>query len=292
MKDNEVLNKIEKELSYYNEDISNSINVKKKNSVKNIEKSEKVDNKIRTINVKKKQIIYDNIESLIYINLDERKDRNQLMQKYFQEFFPGKKIERFSAMTPDKAKNYEFIKSRLNGISWANIHPGIIGCYCSHYLILKQLLEKYKNKEKTKPEYVIVFEDDTHVNEKFIETIKKPLPFEDWNIIMGINPSAKVNKKDYELYDKNKKYPEKIMGSNIMIYNLNNIQKIYETFYDSFKDVIIDFDMAIYQIIEKIYFINTDTIELHLDKSETRNTKFMNYGDIIQLGYDILEKNK
>ena len=50
--------------------------------------------------------------------------------------------------------------------------------------------------------------------------------------------------------------------------------------------------MMIYKIIEKIYFINTDTIELHLDKSETRNTKFMNYGDIIQLGYDILEKNK
>ena len=38
MKDSEVLNKIEKELSYYNEDISNSINVKKKNQLKILKK--------------------------------------------------------------------------------------------------------------------------------------------------------------------------------------------------------------------------------------------------------------
>ena len=213
--------------------------------------------------------IYDNIDSLIYINLDERKDRNQLMQNYLQEFFPGKKIERFSAVKPDKVNGYNFVKTRLKDQYWANIHPGIIGCYCSHLLILKQLLEKYKNKEKTKSQYVIVFEDDTHVNEKFIETIKKTLPFEDWNIIMGINPSAKVNKKDYELYNKNKKYPYKIWGSNIMIYNLNNIQEIYKKILVFNK--IIDFDMMIYKIIEKIYFINTDTIELHFDKSDIRN---------------------
>ena len=73
------------------------------------------------------------IDKLVYINLDHREDRRQIMQKLFEEGkIPSEKIERFSAIKHD---------------------VGIVGCAMGHISILKRAKQqRWKN--------VLILEDD------------------------------------------------------------------------------------------------------------------------------------
>lgn len=77
--------------------------------------------------------MWEFIDKIVYINLDHREDRRQIMQKLFDEGqIPPEKIHRFSA-----------IKHKF----------GIVGCSMSHISVLKLAKEqKWKN--------VLIMEDD------------------------------------------------------------------------------------------------------------------------------------
>ena len=77
--------------------------------------------------------MWEFVDKIIYINLDHREDRRQIMQKLFQEgSIPSEKIERFSA-----------IKHEI----------GAIGCTLSHISVLKLAKDhKWKN--------LLIMEDD------------------------------------------------------------------------------------------------------------------------------------
>jgi len=77
--------------------------------------------------------MWEFVDKVVYINLDHREDRRQIMQKLFDEGqIPSEKIERFSAIKHD---------------------VGIIGCAMGHISILKRAKEqKWKS--------VLILEDD------------------------------------------------------------------------------------------------------------------------------------
>lgn len=104
----------------------------------------------------------DKIKSLLgeiyYINMDSRKDRKNILEKHLKNL----KLDynRFSAFCPinlsEVYKTYPnlnfsgFYKSK--NITWTK---GSIGCFMSHYLILRKLLE-IENPKK----YYLILEDD------------------------------------------------------------------------------------------------------------------------------------
>lgn len=121
------------------------------------------------------------------INLDRRPDRwaDFSKQPALKEF---KKLERFSAV--DGSKLDVFGDERISLHTRQNIAkkfrrshyeictPGAIGASLSHISIWKQFLE-------SENEYVVVFEDDTIVDEKaleYIDKLSRNLPKEGWDM--------------------------------------------------------------------------------------------------------------
>jgi glycosyl transferase family 25 len=77
--------------------------------------------------------MWDFIDKAIYINLDHREDRRQIMKKFFEDGkIPAEKVERFSAIKDD---------------------IGLVGCAMSHIAILK--MAKQENWKR-----VLILEDD------------------------------------------------------------------------------------------------------------------------------------
>ena len=199
--------------------------------------------------------IYDNIKEIIYINLEKRKDREEYINKFLKEYFNHIKITRFKAIEPKQAIKYPFIKEKIKHSKNANQLPGITGCYSSHICILNRLFNKYKNKDTN--DFVLIVEDDTQFNNNFIDKLKEPLNITDWNIMLGINPSCNVNHNGINKYDdfKNKH----IFGTNVVIYNLKNIKRLYRDIINI--PVIIDYDFMLKENIDNIYFFDTKYIQ-------------------------------
>ena len=205
--------------------------------------------------------IYDNIKEIIYINLEKRKDREEYINKFLKEYFKNIQITRFKAIESILATKYPFIRDKIKNSKNANQLPGITGCYSSHICILNRLFNKYKNKNTE--DFVLIVEDDTQFDNNFIEKLKEPLNIKDWNIILGINPSCKVNRYGINKYDdfKNKH----IFGTNVVIYNLKNIKELYRDIINI--PVIIDFDFMLKENIKNIYFFDTKYIQ---EKSDVK----------------------
>jgi GR25 family glycosyltransferase involved in LPS biosynthesis len=198
--------------------------------------------------------IYDNIKKIIYINLDSRRDRRVYIEKFLSKYFVDIPIIRFGGMMPEKCKEYDFINKKIKKSKNANIHTGIIGCYTSHLCILKQLYDEYYYKDKN--EFVLIIEDDTCFDLNFINKLKEPLNISNWNILLGINPSCRVNYQGINNYSNYKK--KHIFGTNIVIYNLNNIKQLYKDILSI--PVIIDYDFMLKENISGIFFFDTKYI--------------------------------
>jgi len=174
---------------------------------------------------------------VIYINLNARKDR----KKQFEKFYKNTKInyERFPAVqtTLEKFKNknphlnlYHFSRSFRNcKESWIN---GTLGCYSSHYEILK----KYNNNNKFK--YLVVLEDDCIISE---DNLKYCLHYLQDNPKIDV---LRVNNWDKNFYKKkepfNFNFKNKYSrfagksksycdgGTHICIYHINRIQNVLD----------------------------------------------------------------
>lgn len=104
--------------------------------------------------------MWEFIDKCIYINLDHREDRRQIMNKLFVEgSIPLEKVERFPAIR----------------------HPvGIVGCAMGHIAILKKAKANgWKN--------VLILEDDMEWAPNFMEhydTLKELLAASTWDVCM------------------------------------------------------------------------------------------------------------
>ena len=216
--------------------------------------------------------IYDNIDKIYFINLEYRKDRCSYIQNHLQTYFPDKSIEKFNAILPQEAKQYPFVKSICKDSSKVEKYPGIIGCYCSHLCLLKRLYHTYKNNSKDK--FVLIFEDDTYFDDTFINILKKPFTLNNWNILLGINPSCNIKDKPiHKISDYIKQIPQKnvkkphLFGTNVVIYNLNNIDKIYKQLLliDKIKEI----DYIYIYLMQDTYFFNTNYIQENKEISKS-----------------------
>lgn len=208
--------------------------------------------------------IYDNIACIYYINLQSRIDRNNYIQDHLRERFPDKKIQRFDAFYRTNPCNYPFIQKKCNDVSIVSKHPGIIGCYASHLCLLKTLDHKYKFDSEGK--FVLIFEDDTYMEPEFIDKLKEPFTLKSWNILLGINPNCDINVDQINPLDLYKK-DKHIFGTNIVIYNLDNIHDIYKKVLSIPK--LKDYDFMLKENISDIYFFDTKYIK---EQTEVRES--------------------
>jgi len=108
-----------------------------------------------------------NIDKFYFINLDKRPNRkDHFLEQCKRENIPPEKIERFSALdgetyqfSPQELKMFE--KSDLDSHWFAN---RIKGNQLSHYYIMQDMLKK-------KLDYIVVFQDDSILRDRFLETL-------------------------------------------------------------------------------------------------------------------------
>lgn len=197
--------------------------------------------------------VYDNIYKIYFINMKKRTDRYNYIISLLNKYFENIPIERFEAIEPDDTYSYNFIKNKMDNSN--NIiykHPGIIGCYASHLCLLKKIYHEHMPGK-----FILIFEDDTEFNDTFINQLKLPLTIDNWNILLGINPSCNITKNNINSLDDFK--DKHIFGTNVVIYNINNIDFIYKKILNI--DKIYDYDFMLKDNIPNIYFYNTDYIK-------------------------------
>lgn len=117
-------------------------------------------NKIEKISDnEKRQYINALLGNIYYINLDHRHDRKNLMENVMVKL--GLNYERFNAIYVDNIDDiikqypefdFKFLISISKNNKWLK---GTIGCFLSHYLVMKKILENPNPKK-----YYLVLEDD------------------------------------------------------------------------------------------------------------------------------------
>lgn len=156
--------------------------------------------------------INKDFDKVICINLAERPDKREKMQKKFDQL--GIEVEWFTAV------QYGFIPNIINPIVDSKVghfnksQPYEIGASLSHYHVIKQALEEgCKN--------IFVFEDDVKFHENFNEKIEdyfNNLP-SDWDLIL-------LYSFMYELLPQNKRVSKRWIQSyrswSLMSYGMNS----------------------------------------------------------------------
>ncbi|MBN2737510.1 MAG: glycosyltransferase family 25 protein [Spirochaetales bacterium] len=200
---------------------------------------------------------YDKISCIYYINLPERIDRKQHILTLLTQYFPDKKITRMKAISSKNLEQYkQFYDTRLlDDYRYFNtkkelVIPGIIGCFLSHFFLLKKIQYSLQ-KQNDGDHFFLVFEDDTCFDSELIDKLKileEYLPH-DWTVIFGLNPESKIF-ENQEQYSYNK-YLCKIdnarapfaFGNNLLIYNPKKINLLVEQMENSLH--IWDYDMML-----------------------------------------------
>jgi len=108
---------------------------------------------------------------------------------------------------------------------------GEIGCYLSHHMLIKDILDSSKYTE-----YTVIFEDDVKCNETLHDDINKIIKNMynkklDWDIIfLGNLTKNRAEKVIHNIYtiDKN----NVCTGTHALLINNKNIQKIYNSNYN------------------------------------------------------------
>ena len=125
----------------------------------------------------------------VYINLKERKEKNNHMIKMLESL--NLEYERFNAIKPKKSNTIniedrivERVKKYLNNDKKIKRGLGILGCYLSHFNVLKKYINcNYK--------YLCVLEDDVKITEKTLKLVNKNIDFLnnqniDWDILRSV----------------------------------------------------------------------------------------------------------
>ena len=180
----------------------------------------------------------------VYINLKERKEKNQHMIKMLKSL--NLEYERFNGLKFTKNDTIKMknrmvkrVKEYLEDDIKIKRGLGIIGCYTSHLNVLK----KYKN---CKYKYLCVLEDDVKFDEKTLKIVNENIDFLnnknfDWDILRSVwnfekikKPFKLLNKKIYKFNSPNYQGISAINenknyfcgGTHFQIINIKNIKKI------------------------------------------------------------------
>lgn len=156
------------------------------------------------------------IDVAVYINLDERKDKRDEMEKRFKVL--GLEVERFSAVRASKPLYANHRTPFLGKKSEQKLPRS--GCDQSHWTVLTDLW-------KREVECALVFEDDVVLPEDFIDgviRIKKQLPEGWWAVRLGWHDG--LGKVVLEQTGKNVGKIKKPCCTNSILYSKEGIEQI------------------------------------------------------------------
>ena len=170
---------------------------------------------------------------IVYINLDDRTDRKEIFEKFYQKEiinpirFSAKKtnIKQFKNKHPKLTLGKSLATS--NNLKWVN---GTLGCYDSHYTILKNHLNDNNNS------FLVILEDDCTIKTEDLNKCLNLLQNNKDIDILRINCWLSIPTNPYiiETNNKHSKYfsekdnPTKYFdgGTHCCIYHIKNIPKV------------------------------------------------------------------
>jgi GR25 family glycosyltransferase involved in LPS biosynthesis len=149
------------------------------------------------------------------------------IQNYKLNIFDGYNTKNNSTVLKDKKEYLKKYDINLNFINNAFTKPGEIGCYLSHHMLIKYILDNNYNG------YSVIFEDDVKIQNTITHEINhiilnlNNLNY-DWDIIflgnLISNHGTKIINNIYTI-DKN----NMCTGTHGLLINNKNIKKIYNT---------------------------------------------------------------
>tara|TARA_E500000178_G_C16938175_1_gene715019 strand:- start:674 stop:1378 length:705 start_codon:yes stop_codon:yes gene_type:complete len=124
----------------------------------------------------------------VYINLEERKEKNQHMHNMLESL--NVKFSRFDAIKPtlDQVGKINKLSDKLNNFFECSKQIprgiGVVGCYLSHI----QVLFDYKDIDS---EYLCILEDDVQFDSNTLKYVKNTIDFlknnkKEWDILRSI----------------------------------------------------------------------------------------------------------
>src|SRR5579872_4725467 len=116
-------------------------------------------------------MLSDRIVEIVYINMEVAVGRRERLKKYIKNYAPNVKITKYNAVdrkTIYSDDNYKVwnnkTKQYLNNLdgSFNKMYSGVVGCYMSHYNVLKYIIRNYCNSLQidVTDKVVLVLEDD------------------------------------------------------------------------------------------------------------------------------------
>lgn len=215
-----------------------------------------------------KNNIYDKIYEIIYINLENEPKRKKRIEKYIKKYFPDKKFRRFNAINKESIHNEENIhvwKNKVKDYRHGNgdlsfKFSGVIGCYMSHYNVMKYINKKYKQKYFTENKIPLILEDDCKFGIRTIKFLKSTkfninIP-EDWKILKPIrdvlHEEDKINDVFYHCYrNQDDQDCRCYFGGEFLIVNPSHVNEILNIL-DKYNKVY-DIDVIYRKMVPNIY---------------------------------------
>lgn len=232
--------------------------------------------------------IYEDIIEIIYINLDNAVKRKIRINNMIRQFFPDKLITRFTAVNRDTIYDKENLiiwqdriqrQFRINNDQSQEFdkkNSGIIGCYMSHYNILKYINDKYHkddDNDNDNDHIILILEDDCIINNDTIMMLKSEefnnnLP-KDWAVLRPISQQCdekdRINDLFYNSSISKQTHYKYYMGTFFNIINTKNM-KTYINKLD--KLAVGNYDVISRKVSDTYYFKCDNITSDNYDGSE------------------------
>ena len=130
-----------------------------------------------------------NLEKIYFINLDKDQARRKLLETRLGQHYPEIPYERFSAISAESFSRYlPFFQHRLRDflqpVDGIYPRPGTIGCFLSHYQLLKEIDTSWQASGPPDACYLVLEDDcvfDASVLPKVSQWIDESIP-SDWSL--------------------------------------------------------------------------------------------------------------
>ena len=141
------------------------------------------------------------LQKIYFINLDKDSERRNLLESRLRRHYPEIPYERFSALSADSFDRYlPFFQHRLRDnmqpVNGVYPRPGTLGCFLSHYQLLKQIDANWRENGPQDACYLVLEDDcvfDESVLPKISHWIDESIP-SDWSVVT--HPKGRIYWRD------------------------------------------------------------------------------------------------
>lgn len=239
-------------------------------------------------------------QQVFYINLDRRKDRSiEFLDKIKVTSLADSEIHRFSALDGSNLQHQLLERDFANdpifkimahnrNINNPSLQPGVLGCFLSHYFLLKTIANQSASND-----FVFIFEDDVFFSKnefknelEMIQNCRYPwdllfvggrwsknfVPNGDWNFFTKINEHFYLRHQTNPDYQKNlgksMNLDRGAMGYCVKLSSIPKILNEIDTFLNNHKFEAIDAIYVAINIVAADFFPHLFYSPLHYNKSD------------------------